>query len=228
MLQPGYLPRLGFFDQVSRSDLFVYYDSAQFDKNGWRNRNRIKGENGEPLWLTVPVRQRLGTPIRDVAIDNRTPWARRHVRSLRQHYHRAPFADDDETNGHMIAKLIAIVLALCPGPGWAACSVQGKARVDAPSLIDATGKIIPSQHGISPFVVQAADGSVAPSRQSTSHPRAMESLPTHLSFAHRGAGTPAPISIAGTFQSEPSIQGVQGNDRAKYPLKGDADCGGER
>ena len=35
--------------------MFVYYDDVQYDKHGWRNRNRIKTQNG-PLWLTVPVR----------------------------------------------------------------------------------------------------------------------------------------------------------------------------
>ena len=42
VLQPGYLPWLGFFDQVRRSSVFIYYDDVQFDKHGWRNRNRIK------------------------------------------------------------------------------------------------------------------------------------------------------------------------------------------
>ena len=57
ILQPGYIPWLGFFDQVIRSDVFVYYDDVQFDKHGWRNRNRIKSPDG-PFWLTVPVKHR--------------------------------------------------------------------------------------------------------------------------------------------------------------------------
>jgi hypothetical protein len=94
VLQPGYLPWLGFFDQLRRADVFVYYDDVQFDKHGWRNRNRIKTQSG-PLWLTVPVRHTgLGFPkILDVEIDNRTPWARKHVASIRQAYARAPHLD---------------------------------------------------------------------------------------------------------------------------------------
>ena len=92
VLQPGYLPWLGFFDQLHRSDVFVYYDDVQYDKHGWRNRNRIKTQSG-PLWLTVPVRHGSeGFPrILDVEIDARTPWARKHVTSIRQAYARAPF-----------------------------------------------------------------------------------------------------------------------------------------
>jgi hypothetical protein len=92
VLQPGYIPWLGFFDQLRRADVFVYYDDVQYDKHGWRNRNRIKTQAG-PLWLTVPVRHSgLGSPrILDIEIDPRTPWPRKHVATIRQSYAGAPF-----------------------------------------------------------------------------------------------------------------------------------------
>jgi hypothetical protein len=89
VLQPGYFPWLGFFDQVARSDIFVFYDDVQFDKNGWRNRNRVKSSRG-PHWLTVPVHGGLGQAILDVRIDEAQPWARKHVSTLRHFYRRAP------------------------------------------------------------------------------------------------------------------------------------------
>ena len=87
ILQPGYLPWLGFFDQMRRADVFVYYDDVQYDTHGWRNRNRIKTQRG-PLWLTVPVRHSgLSKPrILDVAIDTRANWAKKHLASIRQAY----------------------------------------------------------------------------------------------------------------------------------------------
>ncbi len=95
VLQPGYLPWLGFFDQLRHADVFVYYDDVQFDKHGWRNRNRIKTQTG-PQWLTVPVRHSgLGLPrVLDVDIDTRAPWARKHLASLRQAYAKAPHAGE--------------------------------------------------------------------------------------------------------------------------------------
>ena len=92
VLQPGYLPWLGFFDQLRRADLFIYYDDVQFDKHGWRNRNRIKSSKG-PHWLTVPVLHSAnGFPrILDVEIDRRIPWARKHVATIQHQYARAPF-----------------------------------------------------------------------------------------------------------------------------------------
>lgn len=95
VLQPGYLPWLGLFEQMARADVFVYYDDVQFDKNGWRNRNRIKTAQGAK-WLTVPVlhKGRPLQPICDVEIDNRVPWQRKHLETIRQAYARAPYIGD--------------------------------------------------------------------------------------------------------------------------------------
>lgn len=93
VLQPGYLPWLGFFDQMHRADVFAYYDDVQFNKHGWRNRNRIKTPAG-PLWLTVPVLHHgQGQPrILDTLIDTRANWQRKHIASLKQYYAKAPYA----------------------------------------------------------------------------------------------------------------------------------------
>ena len=91
VLQPSYLPWLGYFDQLYKSDVFVLYDDVQYDKHGWRNRNQIKTPSG-PQWLTVPVlthAQRKPTNL-DVQIDSRQPWGRKHLQALRVHYAKAP------------------------------------------------------------------------------------------------------------------------------------------
>jgi hypothetical protein len=94
VLQPSYLPWLGFFDQVRRCNHFVFYDDVPYDKNGWRNRNRIKTASG-PVWLTVPIRTkgRLGQLINKVEIANTVHWARKHLTSISEAYAAAPFRD---------------------------------------------------------------------------------------------------------------------------------------
>jgi WbqC-like protein family len=92
VLQPGYLPWLGFFDQMRRAEILFYYDDVQFDKNGWRNRNRIKSHNGEPHWLTVPVRhKRLSQRILETEIDNHQRWAQKHTGTIKQFYAKARY-----------------------------------------------------------------------------------------------------------------------------------------
>lgn len=95
ILQPGYLPWLGFFEQLFRSDVFVVYDDVQYDKNGWRNRNRIKTASG-PQWLTVPVSADFSRrpAVNAVTIDNRSDWRRKHFLSIKQNYSQAPFFSD--------------------------------------------------------------------------------------------------------------------------------------
>jgi hypothetical protein len=94
VLQPGYLPWLGYFDLLQKADVFVHYDDVPFDKHGWRNRNRMKGLKGA-VWLTVPVLHsgRAGQSILDVEIDDRRDWRRKHLSTVTQSYARAPFID---------------------------------------------------------------------------------------------------------------------------------------
>lgn len=93
VLQPSYIPWRGYFDQIRRSDVFVYYDDVQYDKHGWRNRNRIKTANG-PIWLTIPVHSKGNVAesltIGEIKIDWRTPWPKKHLESLRHAYARTP------------------------------------------------------------------------------------------------------------------------------------------
>lgn len=90
-LQPGYLPWLGFFDQVARSDLFVLYDDLPYARDSWRNRNRIKTAQGA-LWLTVPVvNEGLSRKtIREVEIREHDNWRERHWQAIERSYRRAP------------------------------------------------------------------------------------------------------------------------------------------
>jgi len=89
--QPQYLPWLPWFAKAAASDVFVYLDNVQYQKNGVQNRNQIKSASG-PLWLTVPVKASLEMQIRSVPIDG-NHWQAKHQKSLLQNYAKAPFAD---------------------------------------------------------------------------------------------------------------------------------------
>ncbi|PWH14915.1 MAG: hypothetical protein DDG60_06855 [Anaerolineae bacterium] len=93
ILQPSYIPWRGYFDQIRRADLFVFYDDVQYDKRGWRNRNQIKTSQGKQ-WLTIPVHSSgstAGLLIKDVHIDWSKPWAVSHWKALTFAYGRAPY-----------------------------------------------------------------------------------------------------------------------------------------
>lgn len=91
VLQPMYLPWVGYFGLIDMADVFVFYDDVQFVRQSWQNRNRIKWMTGEPIWLTVPVQRQYGQMISEVRVDNTTPWRNRHWECITQAYSKAPF-----------------------------------------------------------------------------------------------------------------------------------------
>ena len=96
ILQPSYIPWRGYFDQIHRADLFVFYDDVQYDKRGWRNRNQIKTPRGRQ-WLTIPVYSRgaqtQNIPIHQIRIVWETPWNEIHFKAIQQSYSSAPHFD---------------------------------------------------------------------------------------------------------------------------------------
>ncbi len=96
ILQPSFIPWRGYFHQIQRADLFVFYDCVQYDKHGWRNRNRIKTAQGAQ-WLTIPVAAGgacQGLLIRDVTVASDSAWRRKHLATIEQNYRKAPFWRD--------------------------------------------------------------------------------------------------------------------------------------
>jgi hypothetical protein len=72
------------------ADVFVIFDTVQYNPRHEENRARIKTPRGAE-WLTVPMRQSSRDQlIRDTAVDHSQPWPRKAWRTLRDHYGKAP------------------------------------------------------------------------------------------------------------------------------------------
>jgi hypothetical protein len=90
--QSNYLPWKGYFDLIRSVDAFVLFDTAQYTRSTWRNRNLIKDPQGNIHWLTIPVRTAglLGQPINQTRISD-LQWYRRHWETIRHCYVRTPY-----------------------------------------------------------------------------------------------------------------------------------------
>jgi hypothetical protein len=91
--QPNYLPWLGFFDKIRRSDKFIIEDNVQFERQGYTNRNRILTSDGV-RWLSVPIEHANGPLlINQVHIANKSEpnWGRRHWLTIKHSYCKAPY-----------------------------------------------------------------------------------------------------------------------------------------
>ena len=89
IMQPTYLPWIGYFALMDLADVFVFLDDVQLSKQSWQTRNRIKGESGKELMLTVPIRHAGEQAIKDVEIDG-SHWIAKHLKSFQQNYRKAP------------------------------------------------------------------------------------------------------------------------------------------
>ncbi|MDB6144811.1 MAG: hypothetical protein JWP80_3855 [Pseudomonas sp.] len=62
LMQPYFLPYLGYFQLIAASDCFVIYDNVQFIKNGWIERNRYLLD-GQPKWFGTPLAKGRSTQL---------------------------------------------------------------------------------------------------------------------------------------------------------------------
>ena len=89
ILQSNYIPWKGYFDIISKVDLFVFHDDLQYTKGDWRNRNRILTPNG-PLWLTIPCGSNLKRLICEVELNDHS-WQKKHWATIENNYRKAPY-----------------------------------------------------------------------------------------------------------------------------------------
>jgi len=92
VLQPSYFPSVAVCGKILASDVVVWADSFLFRKGSPINRMKIKTIDGG-RWLTVPVLTRglAEQHIKDVIIDNHSPWAKNHLRALQNNYCNSPY-----------------------------------------------------------------------------------------------------------------------------------------
>ena len=55
IMQPYFLPYIGYFQLVAAVDLFIVYDNIKYTKKGWFNRNRML-QNGTDMTFSLPLK----------------------------------------------------------------------------------------------------------------------------------------------------------------------------
>jgi len=96
IMQPAYLPWLGYFDRIARSDLHIVLDQVQADlssKTKFANRNKVRTATGW-TWLTVPLNTKglhHEKYLHTLEIVGESDWASRHWATMRLNYARAPY-----------------------------------------------------------------------------------------------------------------------------------------
>jgi hypothetical protein len=89
IVQSNYIPWKGYFDLMNLVDEFILFDDMQYTRRDWRNRNRIKTQNGVK-WLTIPVKAKgkYHQRIRETTISDQR-WNLRHWQTIVHGYSKA-------------------------------------------------------------------------------------------------------------------------------------------
>jgi hypothetical protein len=108
IMQPYFLPYIGYFQLLAAVDRIVLLDDVNFIKGGWINRNRIAGPKG-PVWITVPLdRASPNRLIREIEIVPDNGWQNSLESRVRHNYGNAPFLKEG-------LQLLQRILAMAQG-----------------------------------------------------------------------------------------------------------------
>jgi WbqC-like protein family len=93
IMQPYFLPYIGYFQLINAVDTFIFCDDVHFIKGGFINRNTIL-MNGQKYRFTIPVQHvHFDTTIRETKVANDPAnWYRKLSKTL-QNYQKAPYFD---------------------------------------------------------------------------------------------------------------------------------------
>jgi hypothetical protein len=91
IMQPYFFPYLGYFDLINCSDRWIVFDSVQYIRHGWINRNRILHPTEGWSYITVPVKYSRESLIMDVSIADDRKWRRRIQGQLQSYKKKAPY-----------------------------------------------------------------------------------------------------------------------------------------
>ena len=95
IMQPYFMPYLGYFQAIAAVDKYILYDNLTYILSGWINKNRIRPRNNPPSWIIVPVKQKSSyTLIVDTQIDNSKPWKEKILKSIHLAYSKAKFFNE--------------------------------------------------------------------------------------------------------------------------------------
>jgi hypothetical protein len=92
IMQPTYLPWIGYFGLIDHVDEFIFLDTVQFSKRSWQQRNQIKTSAGA-TWLSVPVHSKgvRDQTVKNVSIVYDGSYPSKHIRAIEIAYSKTPY-----------------------------------------------------------------------------------------------------------------------------------------
>lgn len=91
IMQPYFLPYIGYFQLLNTVDKFVLYDDVNFITRGYINRNNLL-VGGKPSLFTIPLKDASQNKlIREVQLADDNAWRKKLLKTVEQSYRKAPY-----------------------------------------------------------------------------------------------------------------------------------------
>jgi len=122
LMQPYFFPYLGHFQLIARVDRWIAYDTAQYSKQSWINRNRILHPTRGWQYVTAPIHASEFPPITEVRLVDKKLLANRMGGQIDHYRGRAPYFENvkrlvdqvfEATSSDRLAELNINGLSLC-------------------------------------------------------------------------------------------------------------------
>lgn len=95
IMQPYFFPYIGYFSLIKHTDEFILFDTAQYIRHGWIDRNRILKQTNDWQYINVPLtKHSLETKIKDVKINNQENWKEKIFKQLLHYKKKSPFYNE--------------------------------------------------------------------------------------------------------------------------------------
>ena len=95
IMQPYFVPYLGYFALIKHTDQWVVFDTPQFIRHGWIERNRILKPTEGWQYIKIPlIKFRRETPINKVRINRNEDYKRRILAQIKHYEKRAPYYNE--------------------------------------------------------------------------------------------------------------------------------------
>lgn len=90
IMQPYFMPYIGYFQLLNAVDKYVIYDNAKYTKKGWINRNRILQNNKDTLISISVEKDSDYLDIKDRSVADSFD-KRKLINQIRESYRKAPY-----------------------------------------------------------------------------------------------------------------------------------------
>lgn len=91
IMQPYFFPYLGYFQLIAAAERGVIFDTAQYCRKTWMNRNRILDAKGGWQYISVPVSTTLSSSIQATTVIDHSAALQRILGQLEHYRGKAPF-----------------------------------------------------------------------------------------------------------------------------------------